>query len=165
MKKLFFIAILASLALYFGCNKAEQEPVPVTPTETSDDITWNPNEDTNGAITTRSHCGALTECDCTVTTDADAELVVCGDIPTAMNTCPFTDCDDDPSFTANWDANTPKVFCVTLSGEVCIQNNSGSTVGVRVQFGTSTPISVNIAANDNHCWHTNTSCGTIDLCP
>ena len=92
MKKLIFVAILATLCFYLGCNKAEyQETSPAT--EVSDDATPNPN---GGAITTRSHCGAITECEITVTTDVDATLEVCGDVPIGTSTCPYADCNGDP---------------------------------------------------------------------
>lgn len=168
MKKVIFIAVIVSLFTYLGCDKAEQhEPTSVTPTETSDGITWNPNEDTNGVITTRDHCGGLTECHVTVTTDADVTLTVCGDLPAYSTACPYTSCNTgETSFQAAWVANTPKVFCATYTngGQVCIRNEGGTAVGVRINFGTSTPISVSIGYGVVHCFHTNSNCETFDDC-
>ncbi len=170
MKKIFSVAIVAIFfaCLYLACNKAEQhDPLPQQPdTEIDDDATVT-DYAPNGEVTERTHCGGLTECDVTVETDANVTLEVCGDLPAETDPCPYTSCSaGETSFTATWTANTPKVFCAsyTNGGQVCLKNTGGSSVGVRIQFGTSTPISVTIGAVEVHCFHTNSSCDTFDDC-
>jgi len=66
MKKLFFLAILATYFVCLGCDK--NEPAPVTPTSPSEigtglETTYN----NNGEIQLRGNCDNCTTCCCTLT--------------------------------------------------------------------------------------------------
>ena len=165
MKKVFLFAVLASLTICFSCNKAEQDDS--QPTITSTNQGANPiGSIGDGQLTFRS-CPNVTDCECTVTTDASVDLTVCGNLPTGTaGPCFYGSCSQstDSYIQETWPANAPKTFCVGGSGKICIRNNSMSSVGVRVQFSGGTVMSVTLAAGTYHCFHTNGNCETLDGC-
>jgi hypothetical protein len=167
MKQLFLIAILASVCIFTSCDKADQqEATPATPTtEISNDVPADPGRGGNPAISTRA-CGG-SQCECTITTDANAGLTICGDVPLSTSTCSFCGgTNNGTGFTADFVSGVGRTICVTQSGAVCITNLGGSTVTVTVQFGSSTPSAVSIDPNQTYCWYTNADCtATNEHCP
>jgi hypothetical protein len=98
-------------------------------------------------------------CPCTVTTDVDATLDLCGDLPDSVTSC-NTGCagGDTGGAGAEFVANEPKEFCVDPSGNLCIKNVGSSSVEVTVRFGSSTAIVITIGVNETQCFHTNSGC-------
>jgi hypothetical protein len=109
-------------------------------------------------------CGISTYCDCTITTDSNATLDLCGDMPQGTDNC--TACGSatlglpDSEFLED----EPRTFCVNKNGELCITNAGLLSVGVTVQFGSSTPINMSLSPNQTLCFHTNDDCETFNGC-
>jgi len=149
MKNFIFATIVAFYFVCLGCSKTDKsEPTPSTAnTEVNHEGEPDNGIDQNVQIGFRS-CGAALECEVTVTTDVDATLDICGDVPLGSGNCAYADCDNDPTFSAGWQANIARSFCVSWNGNFCIRNNNGYTVVVSINGGTG----VSIPNGSFFCW-------------
>jgi hypothetical protein len=105
-------------------------------------------------VNSREFCDNPSYCNCVVTTNATTTLTICGDLLQGTGSC--TGCDTgESSLSGTFIQNEKREFCVLPSGgDICITNTGSSSVGVTIQFGNSTPITVIIGASQTQCFHT-----------
>ena len=143
---LFLFLLAGSAGIYlFSCQRDTEQTAPKPPS--------------NSQVTFRD-CDIPGACTCTVTTDADATLDLCGDLPQSPTSCTGCSSNNTGASGTMFVEDEPKQFCVSTSGNLCITNAGSSSVGVTVQFGNSTPINVTIGASQTQCFHTNGDCST-----
>lgn len=145
--RLFLLLFASSAGMYFfSCQRDAEQP------------TTKPFS--NSQVTFRA-CTNPSYCTCTVTTNADATLDLCGDIPDATTNCTGCNSTDKGAFGAEFVENEPKEFCVAIDGNLCIKNVGSNSVQVTVRFGTSTPIVITIGVNETQCFH-NDGCDSTE---
>jgi len=99
-------------------------------------------------------------CEFSVTVDTLVDILLCGDLINGTGTCNFN-CpgSNDDSFGFSLQANETGRICVeSADGQICISQGTVFSVGIRVQFGTSTPINTTLFAGTPLCFNTNTDC-------
>jgi hypothetical protein len=168
MKNLIYcFAILTSVFFYASCKADQHEATPDTTVVSSNDVSENPDLGDNPSVTSRDACGTLNECEVDVTTNINANLTVCGDIAsTTTFVCSYCGgTNNGVGWTKNFASGVAEEFCLNRSGAFCIFNNSGTSVTVTVQVGTSTPVVETISPNTQQCFHTNANCETFSRCP
>lgn len=172
MKKLFFIAILATtLCVYFACSQANKDEVaPATPTEVSDVDLTNLSDSPigeNTLIEDRVTCG-VGECHCAVSdVNGAVDITICG-LTTGTTTCGVnsaTPCVGNNSTV--YEGYLPisqlyQDFCVYSGKTFRITNNDNATANFRLQCsGNATPLNITLAANGaagDTQWFDLTSC-------
>ena len=152
---LLLLASLSTLTL-FSCKKEAQQGT-TTIGESQNEV----------PVKERITCGA-DFCECTITTDADVTLEICGDLEFSAGACSYG-CDplSHVSITANMVANTPIVICLRKSRGISLRISSTSVpVGVTVQVGGSTPITSTIPTGGTLNFNANSTCDlTSNGCP
>lgn len=117
----------------------------------------------------RTHCGLLGYCDFTIVAVTASTVELCGDFTSSTSGCNFgcNTLNDDRTDTVILSPSDEVVFCVNMDGSICLRNPSTATTDavLRVYFeGTSTPVNVTIPPGEVRCFHTNSSCATINGC-
>ncbi len=169
MKKLFFIAILATtLCVYFACSQANKDEVaPATTTEVSDIDLTNPSVHPdwgNPAVQDRVSCG-VGECHCAVSdVNGAVDITICG-LTTGTTTCNInstTPCVGNNSTV--YEGYLPiqhlyQDFCVYSGKTFSITNNNGgATANFRLQCsGNGSPLNLSIPGGGTQ-WFDLTSC-------
>ena len=125
--------------------------------------TLQENPTNNVTVTERATCTDPNYCNCSVTSDADITLGICGSLPTTITSCTTAGCNiGDKGMEGVFPANTPREFCVSKNGSVCVTNTGSSTVNVTIKFGSSSGITVQLAPSATSCFHTNGDCSTTN---
>ncbi|MFN0013555.1 MAG: hypothetical protein ACKVU2_03325 [Saprospiraceae bacterium] len=100
-------------------------------------------------------------CEFLITVDGAADIVLCGDITGGTGTCSFN-CAGSGTNSSSFSlqANETARVCVQSNdGQICISQATVASVGIRVQFGTSTPINTTLFAGTPLCFNTDGFCG------
>ena len=100
-------------------------------------------------------CDIMDKCHFSITTDVNATLDLCGDLPQSMTSCSggCNSSTDTGAAGAIFVANESKVICVNPNGSVCIKNVGSTSVTVTVRFGAGAPIMIAIGVNETQCFH------------
>ncbi len=147
--RLFLLLFASSAGMYFFSCQRDAEQITTKPF-------------TDSQVVFRD-CDIMDKCHCSITTDVDATLDLCGDLPQSMTTCSGgCNTGDTGAAGAEFEANESKVVCVDPEGNLCIKNVGSSTVTVTVRFDASTPIVIAIGVNETQCFHTNSTCTTTE---
>jgi len=122
----------------------------------------NPKPFSDNPVVSRT----CTDCVCTVTTNVNATLDICGDLTQGGTSCSggCNSSTDVGGAGAEFVANEPKEFCVEIPGSLCIKNVGSSTVTVTVRFGSSSAIVIAIGVNETQCFHNDDCTSTESHC-
>lgn len=146
----FFLLLLASSAgmYFFSCQRDAEQ---ATPKPFSD-----------FPVDSRT----CTDCVCTVTTNANATLDICGSVTQGGTSCSggCNSSTDLGGAGAEFEANEPKEFCIENNGSLCIKNVGLSSVTVTVRFGMTTPIIIAIGVSETQCFHNDDCDSTQSHC-
>lgn len=117
----------------------------------------------------RNHCGLLGYCDFTIIAVNPSSIEICGDITSSASSCNFgcNKLSDDRYDAVVLAATDFVIYCVSMSGAICIRNSATATTNAMLEVffeGTSTPVSVSIPPGEVRCFRTNSSCATINGC-
>ena len=149
--RLFLLLLASSAGMYFFSCQRDTEQTSSSKPFTDSQVIFRDCDDPD-------------YCTCTVTTDANATLDLCGDLPQASpSSCTGCNTVNTGATGAVFVANEPKEFCVdqSVGGNLCITNAGLSSVNVTVQYGNSTPIIIAIGASQTQCFHTD-DCNTTE---
>ncbi|MCF8248908.1 MAG: hypothetical protein K9J37_03295 [Saprospiraceae bacterium] len=190
MKKLFFIAILATtLCIYFGCSKADKsEPAPATTNTEVSNHTDATDANGNVHVTPRATCeggpgGGQAYCDCDCCCDlvlqgplnTDVDLNICG--PNIGCPDDVTDCNYGPgcgvNFTAghggtvtlNTSSNDHKIFCSGEVGDLIhVRNMNAFTVKFVISCDGTTGTTVTLLQGEAAFITKAGDCGVNNVC-
>jgi len=144
---LLLLPVLAAGAYFFACQQdAVSDPAPPKAT---------------GDMAADDRMCPTGYCEFTVTVTSACDLLICGDLLNGTGNCAFN-CSgsDDESIGASLQANeTLRVCALSDNGQICISQGTVSSVGIRVQYGTSTPINTTLFAGTPLCFNTDGACG------
>ena len=148
--RLFLLLLASSAGMYFfSCQRDTEQPTSSKP------FSDNP-------VVSRT----CTDCVCTVTTNVNATLDICGDLTQGGTSCSggCNSSTDVGGAGAEFVANEPKEFCVEIPGSLCIKNVGSSIVTVTVRFGSSSAIVIAIGVNETQCFHNDDCTSTESHC-
>lgn len=147
---LLLLPVLAAGAYFFACQQdAVSDPAPPKAT---------------GDLAADDRMCPTGTCEFSVTVTGAADILLCGDIDNPTGTCNFN-CpnSNSDSYGFSLQANeTGRVCVLANNGQICISQGTVSSVGIRVQFGTSTPINTTLFAGTPLCFNTDGTCTTTD---
>jgi len=151
-----FAALLFAFSLFQACQRDAAEATV--------DKTVAPSK-----AESRNHCELLGYCDFTITAVSACSIEICGDITSSASSCNFgcNKLSDDRYDAVVLAATDVVVYCVNMSGAICIRNSATATTDADLQVyfeGTSTPVSGSIPPGEVRCFRTNSSCATINGC-
>ena len=103
-------------------------------------------------------------CSYVITATTNTTVVLCGDIPNAINAC-AVGCGtnaNDKSLTVPLTMGTPYSFCVDKAGSVCVFNPGMADITVDVGVAGLTPITVPIPAGQRSCFSSDNTCSVTN---